>query len=109
MGDNFEGPIKSAQGENFENFFSEFFKKFLKFPKYILGIRSRSEIDLLEKNVRKSRELRDPPPVYLHAWYSLWKFHFFHVKFTAENGNKNLKFPKSKRSMLRLVCDFLKI
>ena len=25
---NFEGPIKSAQGKNFENFFSQFFKKF---------------------------------------------------------------------------------
>ena len=51
MGDNFEGPIKSAQGENFEkNFFRNFSKNFESFEKYILGIlrpRSRSEINFL--------------------------------------------------------------
>ena len=37
MGDNFEDPIKSAQGENLELFFAEFFKKFLKFPEIYFG------------------------------------------------------------------------
>ena len=46
-------------------FFSEFIKKFLKFPKYILGIlrpRSRSEIDFLDKNLQKSSKYINPPP-----------------------------------------------
>ena len=57
MGDNFEGPINSAQGENFEIFFRNFSKNFWSFQKYILDIlrpRSRSEIDFLEKKSPKT-------------------------------------------------------
>ena len=35
MGDNFEGPIKNAQGENFENFFFGNFQKISKVSKNI--------------------------------------------------------------------------
>ena len=35
MGDNFEGPIKSAQGENFEKFFFGIFQKISKVSKNI--------------------------------------------------------------------------
>ena len=66
MGDNFEGPIKSAQGENFEKiFFRNFSKNFESFQKYILGIvrpRSRSEIDFLEKKSEKVANTGTPPP-----------------------------------------------
>ena len=34
---NFEGPIKSAQGKNFEFFFLGILKKFLKFPEIYFG------------------------------------------------------------------------
>ena len=37
IGAYFEGPIRRAQGENFFQFFSEIFKKFLKFPKIYFG------------------------------------------------------------------------
>ena len=66
MGDNFEGPIKSAQGENFEKkFFRNLSKNFQSFQKYILGIlrpRSRSEIDFLGKKSEKVANTGNPPP-----------------------------------------------
>ena len=37
IGAYFEGPIGRAQGKIFEIFFSEIFKKFLKFPKIYSG------------------------------------------------------------------------
>ena len=52
----------------FFNFFSEFFKKILKFPKIYFGIlrsRSRSEIDFLDKNLEKSSEYNTPLFSYL--------------------------------------------
>ena len=56
IGNYFEESTKSVQGENFEKKnFSEFFRKFLKFEKYILGIlrpRSRSE-PFFRKKTRK--------------------------------------------------------